>query len=112
MTHSNETAGVEASAALGQSELTGFVMRKYYTKLETLNQMGYLKSQTPKDGYKFKFSLFFQPSDDRIHLINHGKLVLFITSYGLIASGNLDCITSEYKELSFRQFTDTVTIGA
>jgi len=112
MKNSRDSSQTKAKLRSSGSPLMGLVMRKFYTKVEALNQIGYLEAQKPNKGYRFKFSLFFMPDNDRIYLLDRGLLVLFTTNCGLIDLGNLECITDEYEELSFREFNNVITIDA
>ena len=84
---------------------------KYFTKVKALNQISYLGSLKPKDGYEFHFSLFFKSKiSDRKRMLDDGDLVLFAQN-GLIDIGSLKNIQRDFQLLNFRAFTDEVTTG-
>lgn len=111
MSNQNENNKLTEAETLSKSDLSVLLCNEYFTKIKALNQIGYLESQQPKEGYEFHFSLFFKSKiSDRKRLLDAGNLVLFVQS-GLISVGNLENVTSKFKRLSFHDFTDEVTVG-
>jgi len=77
---------------------------KYYTRIETREQITKLKGITLHDEFKFFFSLFFDGvNHSQEHLLQIGKSVLF-TQDGIIHSGNFDGITSDFVQLRYDDF--------
>lgn len=74
-----------------------------YVKIKNNRDISKLYGADLKVGLQFFFDLFFRCNPSREHLLQEGKLVLFLQD-GMISAGNLDCIVDEWREVSYLMF--------